>query len=142
MYPSPVPAIPAASKMMLPIFHKARYTPLTETSWPRRPSYVVLLKCVGLAIFVIGLLVVGLHLSGIKQILPITKDRPPPPSEPEEGLLGVARGPEIIVPVIPKKFQTVGVVFYGRRSRVEILDCYLKVSLSLWVEKWDIDLPS
>lgn len=31
------------------------------------------------------------------------------------------------IPAIPENFRTVGLVFYGRRSRVEILDCYLKV---------------
>lgn len=31
------------------------------------------------------------------------------------------------IPVIPQDFPIVGLVFYGRRSRVEILDCYLKV---------------
>ncbi|KAL9014100.1 MAG: hypothetical protein Q9173_001242 [Seirophora scorigena] len=30
------------------------------------------------------------------------------------------------IPVIPRDFRMVGLVFYGRRSRVEILDCYLK----------------
>ncbi|KAL8789439.1 MAG: hypothetical protein Q9213_001196, partial [Squamulea squamosa] len=33
------------------------------------------------------------------------------------------------IPPIPKHFRTVGLVFYGRRSRVEILDCYLKQNL-------------
>ena len=87
----------------------------------------------------IVLLIVGFHFSGAKRLLPIEKDEqpsPPPsdpsdPEAPEEGLLGVARGPDIIVPEIPENFQTVGVVFYGRRSRVEILDCYLKVSRGL-----------
>lgn len=31
------------------------------------------------------------------------------------------------IPTISKDFRTVALVFYGRRSRVEILDCYLKV---------------
>lgn len=35
--------------------------------------------------------------------------------------------PTTPIPVFPERFQTVGLVFYGRRSRVEILDCYLKV---------------
>ena len=37
------------------------------------------------------------------------------------------RAPTKPIPVIPENFHTVGLVFYGRRSRVEILDCYLKV---------------
>lgn len=40
------------------------------------------------------------------------------------------RQPGAPVPVIPKDFRVVGLVFYGRRSRVEILDCYLKVRTS------------
>ncbi len=37
------------------------------------------------------------------------------------------RQPSAPVPVIPQHFRVVGLVFYGRRSRVEVLDCYLKV---------------
>ncbi|KAL8910631.1 MAG: hypothetical protein Q9171_004086 [Xanthocarpia ochracea] len=37
--------------------------------------------------------------------------------------------PVATIPVIPKHFRTVGLVFYGRRSRVEILQCYLKQNL-------------
>ncbi|KAL8766846.1 MAG: hypothetical protein Q9209_006504 [Squamulea sp. 1 TL-2023] len=33
------------------------------------------------------------------------------------------------IPAIPEQFRTVGLVFYGRRSRVEILNCYLKQNL-------------
>ncbi|KAI4168781.1 MAG: hypothetical protein LQ348_007435 [Seirophora lacunosa] len=33
------------------------------------------------------------------------------------------------IPVMPRDFRIVGLVFYGRRSRVEILDCYLKQNL-------------
>ncbi|KAL8905160.1 MAG: hypothetical protein Q9207_002819, partial [Kuettlingeria erythrocarpa] len=39
------------------------------------------------------------------------------------------RQPSAPVPVIPRDFRVVGLVFYGRRSRVEILDCYLKQNL-------------
>ncbi len=35
---------------------------------------------------------------------------------------------EIVVPDIPETFQVKALVFYGRRSRVSILDCYLRVS--------------
>jgi hypothetical protein len=53
---------------------------------------------------------------------------PPPPPAADEPLLGAVRGPDtIVIPQIPKRFKTVGMVFYGRKSRVEILDCYLKV---------------
>ncbi|KAL8681910.1 MAG: hypothetical protein Q9186_001996 [Xanthomendoza sp. 1 TL-2023] len=37
--------------------------------------------------------------------------------------------PSAPIPIIPKDFRTVGLVFYGRRSRVEILNCYLKQNL-------------
>lgn len=83
------------------------------------------------------LVLAGIHVSGLKQILPTSEPQkgpqPPPPPDPEEGILSAARGPEILVPEIPKTFQTVGVVFYGRRSRVEILDCYLKVIHHDWI---------
>jgi hypothetical protein len=55
-------------------------------------------------------------------------DPPPSPPAADEPLLGEVRGPDtIVIPEIPKEFKTVGMVFYGRKSRVEILDCYLKV---------------
>lgn len=119
---------------MSPLFQKVRYTPLGEKPWARRSRYVRVLTYAGIGTFVIMLLIIGLHFFGVQKILPIPEDggnHPPPPPEPEEGLLGVARGPEIVIPEIPKSFQTVGVVFYGRRSRVEILDCYLKVCLAI-----------
>lgn len=114
---------------MLPLFHKVRYTPLGERSLCRRPRGVLLLKYAALAFLTLLLLVLVVYFSGVNRILsaPEREEPPPPPPEPEEGMLGFARGPRILVPEIPKEFQTVGVVFYGRRSRVEILDCYLKV---------------
>jgi len=66
-------------------------------------------------------------------------DPPPPPPAADEPLLGEVRGPDtIVIPHIPQKFKTVGLVFFGRKSRVEILDCYLKVkafrdSSTAWV---------
>lgn len=79
---------------------------------------------------VILLLATGIYFSAAKRVFRaenVDDGPPPPPPEPVEGMLGSARGPEIIVPEISSDFETVGVVFYGRRSRVEILDCYLKV---------------
>ena len=53
---------------------------------------------------------------------------PPPPPTANEPLLGEVRGPDtIVIPHIPQRFKIVGMVFYGRKDRVEILDCYLKV---------------
>ena len=111
------------------MFRKVRYTPLGEKSWRRRLSCEYLLKCAAVAFLIVLLLVLVVYFSGVNQILPIpeSEEPPPPPPEPEEGMLGFARGPRIVVPEIPEEFQTVGVVFFGRRSRVEILDCYLKV---------------
>ncbi|KAL8717323.1 MAG: hypothetical protein Q9225_005415 [Loekoesia sp. 1 TL-2023] len=43
--------------------------------------------------------------------------------------LGHLQQPTAPIPVIPKDFPIIGLVFYGRRSRVEILDCYLKQNL-------------
>ena len=87
-----------------------------------------------MAFLIVLLLVLVVYFSGVNRILPIpeSEEPPPPPPEPEEGMLGFARGPRIVVPEIPEEFQTVGVVFYGRRSRVEILDCYLKVVRCGW----------
>lgn len=94
-----------------------------------------MLRYTGTALFLSLFLIAGIHFSGVKRILPTSDgEKPPllPPPEPEEGMLGFARGPEIVLPEIPKSFETVGVVFYGRRSRVEILDCYLKVLHRCW----------
>ncbi|KAL8688437.1 MAG: hypothetical protein Q9218_005656, partial [Villophora microphyllina] len=33
------------------------------------------------------------------------------------------------IPVIPRGFRVVGLVFYGRRSRIEVLNCYLQQNL-------------
>lgn len=102
--------------MVLPLFHQVRYTPLAEKPWRRRPIYSHILKWLSLAtLFIAILLLVGFHFSGLRRILP------------SQRLLGVAREPENYDHALPMDFQTVGVVFYGRRSSVEILDCYLKV---------------
>lgn len=103
--------------MVLPLFQHVRYTPLTEKPWRRRSSYVILIKWLSLAtLFIAILLIVGLYFSGLRRTVPTPR------------LLGVTREPEIFIPSVPKDFQTVGVVFYGRRSSVEILDCYLRVT--------------
>lgn len=116
--------------MILPLFQKVRYTPLTDNSWPRRPNYVAILKYSAIALVSVLLLLAGLQFSRTHRVLLSSPDEggpPPPTTEPEEGFLSVARGPDILVPDIPQTFEVVAVVFYGRRSRVQILDCYLKV---------------
>ena len=102
---------------MLPFFRKVQYTPLIDDRWTRRPRYVTLIRYAGAALLVVLLLIlVGFHFFG-----------------PYSGHLIATRGPDIVLPEIPKDFQTVAVVFYGRRSRVEILDCYLKVVHRRWI---------
>ncbi|KAL9057975.1 MAG: hypothetical protein Q9206_002113 [Seirophora lacunosa] len=118
--------------MILPLFQKVRYTPLTDNSWPRRPNYVAILKYSAIALVSVLLLLAGLQFSRTHRVLLSSPDEggpPPPTPEPEAGLLSVARGPDILVPDIPQTFEVVAVVFYGRRSRVQILDCYLKRNL-------------
>ena len=59
---------------------------------------------------------------------PIEPTSPSDTTHPKEPKLSAVRGPDdIVLPQMPSKFKTVGMVFYGRKSRVEILDCYLKV---------------
>jgi len=169
--------------MLLPLFSNVRYTPLTEKPWSNRRTWVSVLKYAGLVLSAALLVLVALHVSGIKRMTFTTDfngdttlpddydsavaekldspsspaaeqleppsppavpeldslsppaaeklDPPPPPPAADESLLGEVRGPDtIVIPQIPKNFKTVGLVFYGRKSRVEILDCYLKVEAS------------
>lgn len=142
--------------MLLPSFSDVRYTPLTEKPWSNRRTWVGVLKYAGIVLSATLLVLAALHVSGIKRMtfsdyngdntLPDDSDSAPaekldpssPPTAPEldappppaadEPLLGVVRGPDtIVIPQIPPKFKTVALVFFGRKSRVEILDCYLKV---------------
>lgn len=108
-------AITSPSTMVLPLFQHVKYTPWTEKPWRRRPNYVLLLRCLSVALLGVILLITGIHFHDLKRTL----------STPS--LSDVAGGSEISPPEVPKDFQTVGVVFYGRRSSVEILECYLRV---------------
>ena len=92
---------------LLPRYSNIPYTPLSEHPNSRRRFANLFLK-----IFLGVAIVAGVVTSIILSHNP----RLDPPRMPI--------GP---IPVIPKHFRTVGLVFYGRRSRVEILDCYLKV---------------
>jgi len=142
--------------MLLPLFSDVQYTPLTEKPWSNRRTWVGVLKYTGIVLSAALFVFVVLHVTGIKRMtfphyngdntLPKNNDSaaapeldslsppaaekldPPPPPAADEPLLGEVRGPDtIVIPQIPKRFKTVGMVFYGRKSRVEILDCYLKV---------------
>lgn len=114
--------------MLLPRWSNVRYTPLTEKPWANRQTYVNILKYLGFISLATVLLLAALHVSGVKR-LPIPSSEPAQNDDPQEEdpLLGTNRGPDIHYPEIPKTFETIAVVFFGRRTRVEILDCYLKV---------------
>ncbi|KAI4201563.1 MAG: hypothetical protein LQ350_003178 [Teloschistes chrysophthalmus] len=105
--------------MMFPFFAKHRqryanipYTPLTDLSPPpplrrRRISISKLLLSSVLALISIILLATFIfHHPNLPRL-----QQPSP------------------IPAIPHDFRVVGLVFYGRRSRVEILHCYLQQNL-------------
>jgi hypothetical protein len=57
------------------------------------------------------------------------KLNPSPPLAADEPLLAEARGQDtIVISETPEKIKAVGMVFYHRKSQVEILDRYLKVT--------------
>ncbi|KAL8736559.1 MAG: hypothetical protein Q9181_002369 [Wetmoreana brouardii] len=119
--------------MLFPNFSKVRYSPLNEQSRSRRRRNLIILTF-AVILVVAALFVVASHFSGLKRISLSSGDQSPAPSEPgpsdpEDNFLSFARGPLIQVPEIPNKFPIVGVVFYGRRNRVEILECYLRRNL-------------
>ncbi len=90
---------------MLPQYHYPPYTILQENIVPRRRAFGVMCK-----ILVLGFLVTIFLILGTLLYKPT---------------LGPVR--KIVVPEIPPNFQVKALVFYGRRSRVSILDCYLRV---------------
>ncbi|KAL8730895.1 MAG: hypothetical protein Q9181_004511 [Wetmoreana brouardii] len=85
------------------------YTPLADQSGPRRRSYWSLLFKSFVVVAAIALITVALR--------PLYNPKLDHLQQPTS------------IPVISKDFRTVGLVFYGRRSRVEILNCYLKQNL-------------
>lgn len=101
--------------------HRARKTWKSAPPWLLRPRYIV----IGL-VTVAVLLFVGVVLnrgSGFK--IPRVK-RPPPPSPPLDGGEYGGGGKQWEK---PEGFKIVGLIFFGRPSAVEILDCYLKKNL-------------
>ncbi|KAI9672502.1 MAG: hypothetical protein M1817_003268 [Caeruleum heppii] len=86
-----------------------KYAALTDTPPPRRRALHLLVRFIELLVFAAlgaGLVYYFLH----------TRHTPLPVSK-------------VTVPPLPHSFRTVGLVFYGRRDRVSILDCYLKKNL-------------
>ncbi|KAL8704573.1 MAG: hypothetical protein Q9201_002265 [Fulgogasparrea decipioides] len=117
--------------MLSPSLSKVWYSPLNEQTRSRRRRNLVILTFALISV-VTALFDVAFHISSLKRISLSSDDQPPAPSEPGpsdsgDDFLSFARGPLIQVPEIPNTFPIVGVVFYGRRNRVEILECYLRV---------------
>ncbi len=114
--------------MKLSRYPNVHYKILTENLRPWRRVLIVITRLLGVASLLAFLSITTLHLyrarSG-KRFEPATLN-----AKPGEASLGLVRGPKIAVPEIPSSFKTIGLIFYGRRSRVEILDCYLKVRCS------------
>ena len=111
--------------MKLSRYPNVNYTLLTEALRPRRRFLIVLFRLLAVTSLVGVLSVTTFYLYQIRsgrRFEPATLN-----AKPGEASLGLVRGPKIAVPEIPLSFKTVGLIFYGRRSRVEILDCYLKV---------------
>lgn len=98
---------PFAKPKLLPRYANIPYTPLAEHSNPRQRFWKHVYKITSV------LLVVAAVIATICLLHNPKLEHLQQPSAP--------------IPVIPDKFRVVGLVFYGRRSRVEILDCYLKV---------------
>ena len=94
---------------MLSKYRNVHYTSLAENTSSRRRAFVFVSRLLAFALFITAV-----------TIFSILSYKP---------TLGPQRGAEISVPNIPEDFRTVGLVFYGRRSRVSILDCYLRVRL-------------
>ena len=94
---------------MLSKYHNVHYTSLVDNTSSRRRAFVFISRLLAFALFITAVV-----------ILSVLSYKP---------TLGPQRGAEISVPHIPEdfNFRTVGLVFYGRRSRVSILDCYLRV---------------
>ncbi|KAL8668499.1 MAG: hypothetical protein Q9168_006874 [Polycauliona sp. 1 TL-2023] len=103
---------PCASQRLLPRYANIPYTPLTDRQQPTpRQRFIK-------GTFKI-LLSIALIVASITTFCLVHNARP----------LEHLQRPLAPVPVIPKDFRTVGLVFYGRRDRVEVLDCYLKQNL-------------
>lgn len=109
-------------------YPNVHYTNLRENLRPWRRALIVAFKLLLITSLLAVLFITTLQL--YRNRLGQNSEPATLNAEPGEASLGLVRGPKIAVPEIPLSFKTVGLVFYGRRSRVEILDCYLKVRSS------------
>lgn len=98
---------PFAKPKLLPRYSNIPYTPLAEQPTPRQRFSKLIIKILSAILLVAAIILTICLLHNPK--------------------LGHLQQPNAPIPVIPQDFRVVGLVFYGRRSRVEILDCYLKV---------------
>lgn len=102
---------PCAKPRLLPRYSNIPYIPLADQPTPRQRFLKGALRV---------LVIVALIVATITTICML--HNPP---------LGHLQRPAAPIRVIPKDFRTVGLIFYGRRSRVEILQCYLQVCMFL-----------
>ena len=125
--PSP-DSLPDSGMMKSFSYANVQYASLTQNLRPGRRALHIIFKLLAVTLCLAILSITSFHLYGIQRgqhSEPATLN-----AEPGEASLGRVRGPGIKIPKIPSTFKTVGLIFYGRRSRAEILDCYLKVSSS------------
>ncbi|KAL8753661.1 MAG: hypothetical protein Q9184_005358, partial [Pyrenodesmia sp. 2 TL-2023] len=100
---------PFAKPKLLPSYANIPYTPLAEHPNPRQRFWKHVYKILSV-LFVVAAVITTICLLHNPKLEHLQQ-----PSAP--------------IPVIPAEFRVVGLVFYGRRSRVEILHCYLKQNL-------------
>ncbi|KAI4226058.1 MAG: hypothetical protein L6R36_003462 [Xanthoria steineri] len=100
---------PCANPRLLPRYSSIPYIPLAGQPTPRQRFFTGVLRI----LIIVALTVVAITTICVLYNSPL--DHLQRPSAP--------------IPVIPGEFRTVGLVFYGRRSRVEILQCYLQQNL-------------
>ncbi|KAL8708851.1 MAG: hypothetical protein Q9220_006307 [cf. Caloplaca sp. 1 TL-2023] len=100
---------PFSKQRLLPRYHNIPYTALADQPTPQRRLVNWILKIVTVVFLIISVIAVVCLLRNPR--------------------LGHLQQPAVPIPSIPEEFRVVGLVFYGRRSRVEILDCYLKQNL-------------
>ncbi|KAI4289861.1 MAG: hypothetical protein L6R35_000863 [Caloplaca aegaea] len=103
---------PFSRPNILPRYANIPYTPLTSpyTLPPTHHRLHQLLKPVSVLLLLAAAIITTTCLLHTPKLSPLSQ-------------------PTLPIPVIPESFRVVGLVFYGRRDRVEVLDCYLKQNL-------------